>query len=88
MAKHRINSCPLCGGKIIVSYPYISSIEYPVLLSGKVGQRGKKLFGNCGDSCCMAYCSNERCNAVWEFDDFDIVDGYFVDKKYTKKDEK
>lgn len=82
----KINCCPKCGGKIVVSELWQYSYNHVV------GKRGKLLKGlqvvNCGPMEKMiASCLNISCRAMWETDEFMIDDnGHFIDLKFTNSE--
>lgn len=76
------NCCPKCGSEIEVSFLYQYSHDYTI------GKRGKMLkkykTRDCGSmEICVARCTNEKCTAHWNADEFSIDSyGYFLDHKY------
>lgn len=76
--------CPLCGGRIKVGYFYQYSLDYTITKSGKLSKRYTKNEGGTMDVK-NAYC--ESCDAYWGDDDFDIIDGQFMDGKYVTEEE-
>lgn len=80
-----IKSCPLCGGRIVVSDLYQCSRDYVMKKDGKIGKRYVR--GDCGPvEASIASCENYNpCLACWGTEDFFVEpDGSFIDYKYSK----
>lgn len=71
--------CPLCGGKIVVSFLYQYSLDHVVGRNGRLRKTFKKAEGGPMEVA-VAACSD--CEAYWDADDFDIFDNVFYDQKY------
>ena len=82
-----IKHCPLCGGKIIVSYLYQLSYNHIITAKGTVSEK-YKVNGPFSMEVSVASCENtpDKCSAVWDVDDFYIdAEHRFVDYKYSKE---
>lgn len=73
--------CPLCGGKIVVSFLYQYSLDHIVGRNGRLRKNFKKVEGGPMEVA-IAACSD--CEAFWDADSFDIYDGVFYDFKYIE----
>lgn len=73
--------CPLCGGKIVVSFLYQYSLDHVVGRNGRLRKTFKKVEGGPMEVA-IAACSD--CEAFWDTDSFDICDGVFYDRKYIE----
>lgn len=71
--------CPVCGGRIEVSYLYQYSLDYRLNKDGRLSKRYTKRDGGSME-CGLAACLN--CHETWEDNEFDIdSDDRFVDYK-------
>lgn len=77
------NCCPLCGGKIVVSFLYQYSLDHIVGRNGRLRKTFKKTEGGPMEVA-VAACS--ECEAFWDADSFDIYDDVFYDFKYGEGD--
>lgn len=73
--------CPLCGGRIVVSFLYQYSFDYIVGRKGRLRKTGRRRDGGPMEVA-VAGCENEACDAYWDSDDFFLESGVFVDCKY------
>lgn len=77
--------CPVCGGKIVVSFLYQTSHDYTVTARGRLSKR----FVRRGEyDMEVAVASCKSCDAYWDANSF-VVDefGCFWDDKYCREDE-
>ena len=76
--------CPVCGGRIEVSYLYQYSMDYRLNKDGRLSRRYRVSGGGpmeCGIACCL------DCHETWEDNQF-TIDGEdrFVDYKWEDDD--
>ena len=72
------NCCPVCGGRIIVSYYYQYSKDYFVKKDGKLSSRYKVVDGG-PEEASTAIC--ESCDMYWNMMEFDVIKDQFLDYK-------
>ena len=80
------NTCPHCGGKIIVSVLYQRSYNYTVGKSCKL-LKHYKISADYPMECAIAACEHfpDSCDVGWEVGDFGIDrNGKFIDFKYEE----
>ena len=81
-------TCPLCGGKIVVSSLYQLSYNYTVTKTGKLSK--KYSVSSPGPmEVNIAACENapDKCYASWDADEFYLDESNrFMDEKYLDKE--
>lgn len=81
-----ISKCPVCGGRIIVTYFNQYSLDYRITKCGKISKCYTKHDDSDSNETAIAHCENPDCDGSWEGDEFNITpDGYFDDLKYEKE---
>ncbi len=84
MGPVRRKRCPLCGGKIRVSFLYQTSHDYVLTQKGRLSKRFTR-DGEHDLEAAIAHCLS--CDASWDTDDFYVDNGMFFDWKYMEGEE-
>lgn len=75
--------CPLCGGKIVVSFLYQYSLDHIVGRNGRLRKTSRRSEGGSME---VAVASCSDCEAYWDADNFEIFNDVFYDQKYPEGD--